>query len=989
MAGLPRLSVGGGAPAAAAPPAASSGDAQDSSGGLLSAFLDKLTPEQKTYSAIGAIAAVMAGGLLLLRASSSRGVPAQLEEPDDLPEDAASSSTRAASHSSEASSASSSASPSARPDHGVEGLSPSADPAARVKILKDKGNMHFKNREYEDAIRAYTDALALDPDSAHVLFSNRAAAFTAVQDFANALKDAESAIDLKPDWAKGYFRKGKALLGLNDIDSAFIAFFQGTSVDPSSDELKRMLATAQKELGIGELDTRGRVETKLIEKHLEELARNLCVEKLGGIDVNEFATAVKATTNDEDVWNLPIVKQAIGESPADAYRLVAQTMLFEMPDRMRGAQMAVQRALDADPENAGAQLIAAHHVLRDEADIKRALEHIRVSLRGEPKGVMVAHSFASILVRINPMDTTPFLEGQELFAVLEELIPAVTNPLANRLLVADAGLRLWFRLFDSPEIKAQFEDEEKRFAGRPEREALIQGLETGSYSKLVREPFFLHVLADVVLVNSMLERLLIPFRIAVTTQKKGKYSKELAPFCHALALQCFKSNYSWLISEDEELIVSHFANKLRRTIGDEEQRKTLLDPETKELTPIFKRWLNVLSLYRNIDTIPTQRGALASVLREADLSKEHPWFREMLQKSVLDREIERELFSKVKSVTPDTRCSEELQNFYDARIHPFWDLIQPSVTKRTVAEEMRWLFPHHTFTGFDGSDAERLDRVLVAGCGSGLDTEQFHSQYSQTDVVALDISRPNLAFAMRQCTEGIAEFVHGDILALEPEHLEADSKPFDLCVAQNVLHHLENLVPGWQRLVGCLRTGGLFSGAVYNRNYIRMLKTARTWLNGKFKEPVFDNNPDLPQVIRQPSDVELRQVRHQLLEDIQVLQMPWMQRGAVDATPPEELMSLINMPAFYNLEQFRDLVFHPSVCGFDFKTLGKVLEEVGLRLVSFEFPSLPQDVVLRYRAEHPDDPHMLNFEYLDDWDEKHDLIPLMLSPHYLFLAEKI
>jgi stress-induced-phosphoprotein 1 len=44
--------------------------------------------------------------------------------------------------------------------------------------------------------------------------SNRAAAFLQLGKEIKAIKDAEQAIALKPDWAKGYFRKGGALVAL-------------------------------------------------------------------------------------------------------------------------------------------------------------------------------------------------------------------------------------------------------------------------------------------------------------------------------------------------------------------------------------------------------------------------------------------------------------------------------------------------------------------------------------------------------------------------------------------------------------------------------------------------------------------------------------------------------------------------------------------------------------------------------------------------------
>jgi tetratricopeptide (TPR) repeat protein len=50
--------------------------------------------------------------------------------------------------------------------------------------------------------------------------SNRAACFIQLGKEARAIKDAETTIELRPEWVKGYFRKGSALAGLRRWDDA-------------------------------------------------------------------------------------------------------------------------------------------------------------------------------------------------------------------------------------------------------------------------------------------------------------------------------------------------------------------------------------------------------------------------------------------------------------------------------------------------------------------------------------------------------------------------------------------------------------------------------------------------------------------------------------------------------------------------------------------------------------------------------------------------
>ncbi|KAK3180850.1 Hsp90 cochaperone [Lecanicillium sp. MT-2017a] len=116
---------------------------------------------------------------------------------------------------------------------------------ASADELKALGNKAIADKNFDEAVAKFTEAIALQPEN-HILYSNRSAAYASKREWDSALADAEKTTEIKPDWAKGWGRKGAALHGKGDLLGANTAYEEGLKHDASNAQLKSGLASVEK-----------------------------------------------------------------------------------------------------------------------------------------------------------------------------------------------------------------------------------------------------------------------------------------------------------------------------------------------------------------------------------------------------------------------------------------------------------------------------------------------------------------------------------------------------------------------------------------------------------------------------------------------------------------------------------------------------------------------------------------------------------------------
>ncbi|XP_044365197.1 ankyrin repeat and protein kinase domain-containing protein 1 isoform X2 [Triticum aestivum] len=129
------------------------------------------------------------------------------------------------------------------------------DKSTKVQ-LKSFGEKAIKRKDYHGASKFYTEAIELDPSDA-TLYSNRSLCYLQTTEADKALHDANTCIKLRPEWIKGYYRKGAALMSLEDYKEACDAFMAGLQLDPGNAEMEKVFMEAVEEMKKDHLARKG------------------------------------------------------------------------------------------------------------------------------------------------------------------------------------------------------------------------------------------------------------------------------------------------------------------------------------------------------------------------------------------------------------------------------------------------------------------------------------------------------------------------------------------------------------------------------------------------------------------------------------------------------------------------------------------------------------------------------------------------------------
>lgn len=465
--------------------------------------------------------------------------------------------------------------------------------------------------------------------------------------------------------------------------------------------------------------------------------------------------------------------------------------------------------------------------------------------------------------------------------------------------------------------------------GRPEFKTLIAHGEQGtplaltdnSVQQVLSNALFMSFIARERVTVPALEHLLRALRKALLLHAATQpLDGHLLPFLCALAEQCFFGEYIYPESTEETAALSRLLSQ-----------KTLP-----------KEAIMLLAAYRPLHQLPDA----ASLLDRPDLTL-HPAIDAVLDTQIREPLEELAIRADIPTLTPITdSTSRKVQAQYEENPYPRWKQ-QMQFRPLPLRTYMEMLFPYlkHEPTAFPDAP-----RILVAGCGTGKQPIETVGRIANADVTAFDISSTSLAYAIRKQRElGIdsLRLAQGDIM--EAGNL---SERFDIIICSGVLHHMHDPVAGWKALLSRLTEGGLMSIGLYSEIARKHVVAARAFI----AEEGF------------PATAEgIRACRDRIL-------------GLPDDHPAKPVSQSAD---FYTLSSCRDLIFHVQEHRFTIPQLRKVLDELNLEFLGFDFPTLQP--VERYREAFPSDP---NATSLDNWHAYETANPYLFASMYQFWVRR-
>ncbi len=396
-------------------------------------------------------------------------------------------------------------------------------------------------------------------------------------------------------------------------------------------------------------------------------------------------------------------------------------------------------------------------------------------------------------------------------------------------------------------------------------------------------------------------------------------------FYGALARQCFINEYVFAWADDEAVQARSLRDLLIAAL------------EAGELVPAI--WPVAVAAYFPLYSLSNANRLLNKSWPEA--------VNAVLQQQILEPEQEWQCRTTLVRLTPiENEVSLLVQNQYEENPYPRWIKTALADKPLTINQYFHQHFPLSPFRPLNkDSDPD----ILIAGCGTGLQSIMAAQSFLGAQVLAVDLSLSSLCYAKRKTRElGITsiEYAQADILKLTEI-----SRRFDIIESVGVLFLLDNPWEGWQVLLSLLRPGGFMRLGFYSEAARRDIVQARSFI----AEQGYGSTKE-----------DIRRCRQDIM----------------DLDDSMGFSSVMKAPDFFSISDCRDHLFNVHEYHMTLTDIEVFLRNNNLQFLGFDISA---HIIQAYRLRFPDNPSATN---LTHWHIFENDNPNTFREMYQFWVQK-
>lgn len=212
------------------------------------------------------------------------------------------------------------------------------NPKAIAKASKELGTKAFMSKDYKEAIKHFTEAIAWDAEN-RALWSNRSACYIFEKEYEKAIFDAKRCIKLSPKWAKAHLRLGSACFRSKKYEDALKAFQSALELEPTSKVAQKnvdMVEVAMKKLSLDVKDEENDDSKTSTTETSEDVAvgidlgtTNSCVAVYRNGNVEIISNSEGKRTTPSVVSFMPDGTRLVGEAAKKQAVSNSQNTLYE------------------------------------------------------------------------------------------------------------------------------------------------------------------------------------------------------------------------------------------------------------------------------------------------------------------------------------------------------------------------------------------------------------------------------------------------------------------------------------------------------------------------------------------------------------------------------------------------------------------------------------------------------------------------------------